>query len=162
MVFWPSLSSKTGKSWVRVYQRDVKLPDLRERFEDIPLLTEHFLHKLNTKTGKMIEGLSNEARVALQLYDWPGNIRELENAMEHAFVMCRGGLIALEHLPEHIRASRKAAPRMGYKSLEDYERLAIINALIRNQWKRMATARELNIGKNTLRRKIQRYGISLP
>ena len=96
------------------------------------------------------------------LYDWPGNVRELENAIEHAFVFCQDDLIRLHYLPDHI------VPKNGFMldstglPLRDVEKFAIQQALQRNQWKKMETARELGIDKNTLRRKINRLGIIVP
>ena len=102
---------------------------------------------------------SREALRCLERYPWPGNVRELENAIEHAFVLCRSGMIGLNHLPEQVRPSRDSFIKDGGLSLRDHERQVILDSLIRNNWRRMATARELKIDKNTLRRKIQRFGI---
>lgn len=87
--------------------------------------------------------------------------RELENAIEHAFILCRTGYIGLSHLPEQIRPRTDVIPTVDRQglTLRDVEKAAIRRALDRNHWKRLATARELGIDKNTLRRKIQRYGI---
>jgi PAS domain S-box-containing protein len=137
----------------------LKLPALAQRMEDIPLLVDHFVERFNTLTGKRIVGVTHEVMAALALYSWPGNVRELENAIEHAFVLCRSGMIGLNHLPEQVRPSRDSFIKDGGLSLRDHERQIIFNSLIRNNWRRMATARELKIDKNTLRRKIQRFGI---
>jgi transcriptional regulator of acetoin/glycerol metabolism len=99
---------------------------------------------------------------ALMLHDWPGNVRELENAIEHGFVLCQEGIIRLHHLPARV------VPRGGLPadatglSLKEAEKRTILAALERNRWKKVATARELGIDKNTLRRKIQRLGIVEP
>ena len=92
-------------------------------------------------------------------HDWPGNIRELENAIEYAFILCRDGLIGPEHLPHHLRAGVLPFPAASGMTLQDIEKRAIQEALERNGRRRMATARELGIDKNTLRRKIKRFGI---
>lgn len=85
----------------------ITLPPLRQRKEDIPLLTEYFIRRMNTLRGRAIQGLSPAALAAFLRYDWPGNVRELENAIEHAFILCRDGLIQPEHLPEAIIAGAK-------------------------------------------------------
>lgn len=81
----------------------INLPSLRQRREDIPLLTAHFINVQNAKTGKMIDGLTQSAMRMLLEYQWPGNVRELENAIEHAFVLCAGGYIDVLDLPVEIR-----------------------------------------------------------
>ena len=136
------------------------LPPLAERKEDIPLLVDHFIERFNTMTGKQMVGISQDALAALALYDWPGNVRELENAIEHAFVLCLNGMIRLEHLPEQIQPLREPLYVPVETSLKAIEKQAIIRALTKNNWRKMATARELGIDKNTLRRKIQRYDIA--
>jgi PAS domain S-box-containing protein len=137
----------------------LRLPPLRERKEDIPLLVDHFIERFNTLTGKQIVGISPDALAALALYDWPGNVRELENAIEHAFVLCLDGMIRLAHLPEQIQPKIESLQLPVETSLKAIEKQAIIRALNHNNWRKMATARELGIDKNTLRRKILRYDI---
>jgi PAS domain S-box-containing protein len=80
----------------------IQLPPLRNRKEDIPILTSHFIQLFNTKTGKQIAGASSEAFKALMAYEWPGNVRELKNAIEHAFVVCHGSQIESADLPIEI------------------------------------------------------------
>jgi len=138
------------------------LPPLVERKEDIPLLVDHFIERFKTITAKQIVGISQDALAALALYDWPGNVRELENAIEHAFVLCLNGMIRIEHLPEQIQPQKEPLCVPADTSLKAIEKQAIIRALNHNNWRKMATARELGIDKNTLRRKILRYDIRLP
>lgn len=140
----------------------LSLPPLSERKEDIPLLVDHFVERFNHLSGKKIIGLSQKAVAALMLYDWPGNVRELENAIEHGFVLCPEGIIRLHHLPERVVPQSGSPMGATGLSLKELERRAIFQALERNHWKKMATARELGIDKNTLRRKIQRLGIVAP
>jgi PAS domain S-box-containing protein len=137
------------------------LPTLAERKEDIPLLVEHFVERFNHLSSRKVLGLTREAMAAMMLYDWPGNVRELENAIEHAFVLCRDELIQLQHLPEKLIPSYEAFLIPTGLNLKEIEKHAIEQALHRNQWKKVATARELGIDKNTLRRKMKRFGISL-
>jgi PAS domain S-box-containing protein len=140
----------------------LSLPKLSERKEDIPLLVNHFIEQFNHLTGKKIVDMTREALAALILYDWPGNVRELENAIEHAFVLCRGELIRLQHLPERFVPENGTMLLPTGLTLKEVERHTVHQALERNQWKRMTTARELGIDKNTLRQKIKRYGLVEP
>jgi PAS domain S-box-containing protein len=136
------------------------LPPLRERKEDIPSLIDHFIERFNLLNGKEILGVSQDALAVLMLYDWKGNVRELENTIEHAFVMCREELIRREHLPGRFLPIEKEIQAPPSLVLKDIEKEAIARALERNQWKKSKTARELGIHKNTLRRKIIRFEIS--
>ena len=140
----------------------LELPKLAERKEDIPLLAEHFIQRLNTLRNKSISGLSHEALAIFMRHDWPGNIRELENVIEYSFVLCRDKLIRPACLPEHLSAKGSCLPPFEGFALQDIEKRAIVEALERNQWRRMATARELGIDKNTLRRKIKRHQLVIP
>jgi len=145
--------------YYRIHVVRLFLPPLKERKEDIPLLVEHFVDHFNHLKGRNLLGLSDQALSILMQHDWPGNIRELENAIEHAFILCRQGLILPEHLPNHL------VPKGIYQeistglTLREIETQAILSSLERNHWRRMATARELGIDKNTLRRKMIRFGI---
>ena len=139
------------------------LPALRERKEDIPLLVKHFIDRMNRLRGKRIADISDAALSALMQYDWPGNIRELENAIEHAFVLCHGNRIELLHLPKTFQETegpQRAIPQG--KTLADIEARVIYETLARNHWKRVAAARELGINKTTLWRKIKRLGLEIP
>jgi PAS domain S-box-containing protein len=145
----------------------ISLPPLRERKEDIPLLIDHFIKKYSAQQGKDIVGMANSALALLMRYDYPGNIRELENIVEYSFILCEGGYIQPQHLPEPFAAgfeetAPRSAPDSGPQTLEELEKQAIILSLERNRWRKMATCRELAISKDTLRRKIERYGISNP
>ena len=145
--------------YYRINVIKLSLPPLSERKEDIPLLVDHFIEHFNSTTGKTIVGLSQEAMTALMLWDWPGNIRELENAIEHAFVLCQEELIGLQYLPEPLQIETGSGKIPNGTTLKEIEKLAIIAALGKNNWRKVATARELGIDKNTLRRKINRLGI---
>ncbi|MHB9029689.1 MAG: AAA-type ATPase lid domain-containing protein, partial [Candidatus Latescibacterota bacterium] len=140
----------------------VVLPPLRNRQEDIPLLADHFVRHFNHLHKRGIEGISDAAMAALLHHDYPGNIRELENAVEHAFVLCRAGLIRPEHLPAQFQKGEPALPRGGTMTLREIKILSITEALRRNHYNCLATARDLGIHKTTLYRKIRAYGISMP
>ena len=147
--------------YYRINVVKVTLPRLAERKEDIPLLAEHFIKRFNELQNKRIQGLSYDTLAVFMRHDWPGNIRELENAVEHAFILCPKGLILPEHLPDQLRRESQPAPPQGL-SLKEQEKRLLREALERHGWRRLATARELGIDKNTLRRKIQRFGLVPP
>lgn len=146
--------------YYRIQVFRLKLPPLRERKEDVPLLAEHFVNRLNRVKGRDVTGLSREALAAFTQYHWPGNIRELENAVEHAFILCRGGLIEPRHLPEPLRGMAPGPREFPTgATLADIEARVIREALARNDGKKLATARELGINKTTLWRKMKRLGL---
>jgi PAS domain S-box-containing protein len=140
----------------------INLPPLRARPEDIPLLVEHFIARFNALQGRRIEGISTHAMSRLLAFSFPGNVRELENAIEHAFVVCGGGTIETDDLPSHIvgdgvtLAAPLAARRGG---LEGAEAEAVRDALERNGGHRGLAARDLGVSRNTLWRKMKRHGI---
>lgn len=137
----------------------IVLPPLRDRKEDVPLLAELFVDRLSRIQGKDISGISEEALSALMHHSWPGNIRELQNVIEHAFILCRSGLICVEHLPEGFAAPRAKRKPHAAETLAELEARFIEEALVRNSYKKLATARELGIDKTTLWRKIRKLGI---
>jgi len=148
----------------RVHVIRLALPSLRDRREDIPLLIEHFTAKFNRLQGKDVVGVSDEVLARLMEHDYPGNVRELENIVEHAFVLCRGGLIELAHLPPELRGSAagESAPSIAGMTLEAMERLLITDALRRQHGNRSAAAKHLGINPSTLFRKAKTLGIELP
>jgi len=141
----------------------LELPPLHSRKEDIPLLIQHFIGRFNTLQGRRITGCSERVLSALMRYPFPGNIRELENAIEHAFVICIDTTIQMDDLPQHILSylgdEEQKAP-VAKPPLEDAEMQAIVTCLERNDYNRTRTASELGISRNTLWRKMKRYGIS--
>lgn len=146
--------------YYRINVVKLELPLLAQRKEDIPLLSEHFIQRLNKLRNKNVAGLSPDTLAVFMRHDWPGNIRELENVIEYAFILCRDGLIQPKCLPEYLHATACRAVDLAGSTLLDAERHTIIQALERNDWRRMATARELGIDKNTLRRKMKRLNIT--
>lgn len=141
----------------RVHVVHIALPNLRDRREDIPLLIEHFIAKFNRLQGKDVVGVSDEVLARLMDYDYPGNVRELENFIEHAFVLCRGGLVETHHLPHAVRGtpSSEGMPDIAGMTLEAMERLLIVDALRRNNGNRTAAARQLGIHPSTLFRRLK-------
>jgi PAS domain S-box-containing protein len=147
--------------YFRINVFKIVLPPLFERREDIPLLVDHAIERFNHQKGRTVAGISREAMAALMLYDWPGNVRELENAIEHAFVLCRDDIIRIEDLPERLIPVGNSMSLPVGLTLQDIEKTAILRALQRHQGKKVSTARELGIDKNTLRRKMIRLDIRL-
>lgn len=143
----------------------VELPPLRSRKEDIPILVEHFIGRFNHQQHKAIGGIRGEALSLLMAHHWPGNIRELENVVERAFILCDKTHIGIAHLPEELTANGKknTTPSGSLRCARDMlDAQAIRSALARNANNRAAAARELGIHKSTLFRKIERLGIALP
>jgi len=141
----------------------VHLPPLRERTEDIPLLVGHFIKKFNEHMGKNIQGIADQVLEILEGYPWPGNIRELANAVEYAFVHCRGLVIHPSDLPRNVvDADRVVVPRTAPKSIDKLdvvERELIVRELEAADWKKSAAARRLGMSRMTLWRKMEKYGI---
>jgi transcriptional regulator with PAS, ATPase and Fis domain len=133
----------------------LRLPSLRERREDLPLLINHFIRRFNVMQDKAIQGVSEDVLAILMRYNFPGNIRELENILEYAFILCPGGFIQVEHLPEHMQNQSKRAQNTP-RTLEEIKCQAVLDALARNNGRKMATCRELKISKDTLRRMLAR------
>ncbi|MBD3383550.1 PAS domain-containing protein [candidate division KSB1 bacterium] len=147
----------------RINVMKLQLPPLRERKEDIPLLIEHIIHRLNHTRNKCIQGITQEALALLMVCEYPGNIRELENIIEHAFVLCTKEEIDISSLPENIHpGSDPQSTTSVKKALEIAEAETILQLLKRNHYNRYKTAQDLGIHKSTLFRKIKKLGINLP
>jgi PAS domain S-box-containing protein len=139
----------------------ISLPSLRERREDIPLLTDHFIRKHNLLKGRNIRGISPEVLSCLMAYPFPGNIRELENIVEYAFILCKTKYIELDHLPVEVREwNRLHDHQIPLDPVSREEAEKIRQALERNHGKRIQTASELGISRSTLWRKMKRYGLA--
>ncbi len=138
----------------------LEIPPLKERMEDVPLLIDHFIQQFSALHDKEITGISPQALNVLMTYDYPGNVRELSNIIEHGCVLSQGSLIQLKDLPSwlHPVTENLKIP----STLQEAERQFIVAVLKKNKWNRLAAARELGIHKTTLFRKIKRLGIKLP
>jgi len=140
------------------------LPPLKDRREDIPYLVDHFINNNNARRGKNIISVSPEVMNILLRYDFPGNIRELENMIEYAFVVCRGSIIQKDHLPEELLKAQISVPEEP-KSLSNPvtkaidEQARIIDVLRKHDGNQTAAAKELGINRSTLWRKMKRFGI---
>jgi len=150
--------------YYRIRVVHLTLPALRQRREDIPLLVDHLVARFNRLQGKDIAGVSEEVLARLMDHDYPGNVRELENVIEQAFVLCRGGLIELRHLPPEFRPAGGSTPaeRAGPMTLRALERRRIADALRRHEGNRRRASRELGIDPSTLYRKIKALDIEPP
>jgi transcriptional regulator with PAS, ATPase and Fis domain len=154
---------KSGEFREDLYYRlkvvEIMLPPLRERREDIPLLVDHFLSLFDRKFEKNIDGISSEVLSTFMQYLWPGNIRELEHAIEHAFVLCRDRTINVDHLPPEIKKYSKIQPHVSEKT-SGYELQEILQALKKTHWNKAKAARMLGISRPTLYQKIKEYNLT--
>jgi PAS domain S-box-containing protein len=141
---------------VRLY-----LPPLKDRREDIPLLVDHFIHRFNGIYDKSICCLNDEAMDAVLSYDYPGNIRELENIIQHCFVLCQSQVIEKRHLPASIKKSvtGEEPEFVNFRTLRQMETIMIDRAIRRNDGNRTAAAIELGINPSTLFRKLKNLNI---
>ena len=146
---------------------NIRVPALRERPEDVPILATHFMKKYAQTNEKGIEAISREAMDALAAYAWPGNVRELENAIERSVVLAKQKTISVEDLPPNIRGG---APAVGHEhtdriafnvgaSMADIEKAAILRTLERTKGDKKLAADILKIGFRTLYRRLKEYGL---
>lgn len=146
--------------YYRIRVIPIVLPPLRQRSDDIPLLVNHFREKFNREMGKQIAGLSPQSLMALEEYPFPGNIRELQNVMEHAFVCCEERIIQFEHLPADLQRHYIAHQEWSdAETLQTVERQAICRALDKSGWHFKEASQQLGIGRSTLWRKVRQFGI---
>ncbi len=138
----------------------IHLPPLRERMEDIPLLIDHFIDRFNILQKKNIEEISDDAMALLMAYRYPGNIRELANLIERAFILCKDGRIEKKHLPDFLFAANASPEGKTAASFRDLEADYLIDALRKNNGNRPQTARQLGIHRSTLYRKIKALKLS--
>jgi len=145
----------------------VQIPPLRERKEDIPLLVDFFINKYNQLLNMKIRSISKDAMDYIQEYDWPGNVRDLENAIQSAMILSPDGNITSEQLPLRVKGYPQIASGLAAESMENgikeinaqVERDFIIEALKKNNYNRSLTASALNISRKTLFNKMKRYGL---
>ena len=156
---------KSGEFREDLYYRikviEIPLRPLRERRDDIPLLIDHFKKLFNNKFKKTINGISNDALPIFMHYQWPGNIRELEHAIEHSFVVCHGRTITVDHLPIEImeHSTTKGPAPIKKHANEPRE---ILEALNKTDWNKAKAARRLGISRRTIYRKIVEHKLTKP
>ena len=153
--------------YYRVNVVTIDLPPLRERLGDIPVLAEHFLRRHCERTGRRVLGFQPDAIRRLQMFDWPGNVRQLENVIERAVILTKNAYLTVDDLPEEIRALASANGNGNgnglvvplKRALQMPEKEIILRALRVHQGSRQATAESLGINRTTLYKKMKRFGI---
>ncbi len=142
----------------------LELPPLIDRRSDLPLLIAHILKRMSATRDVTIETIANDAMEVLLNYDYPGNIRELENILEHALIVCRDTVIERSHLPlkfQHTGTS--SMPEETYRTIENEvestQKRMILETLQKYNWNKGKTAAALNINRTTLWRKMKKYGL---
>jgi len=150
-----------------------KVPPLRDRREDIPLLIQHFLDVFCRREGRELKLMVPEAVEAMKRYEWPGNVRELKNIVERLVIMTPGGTITVNHLPDYIRADAAGREAAGGRldsvleraslreAREEFEKEFIIQKLEENDWNVSKTADAIELERSNLHRKIKSYGIDM-
>lgn len=158
---------KTGRFREDLFYRinviNVHLPPLRERMDDFPLIVNHFIELFNKKFNKEIQQFSSQAFDILMDYNWPGNIRELENVIEHCYVLCNGKIIQVECLPKRLRERKIniiSQESNQTNKIWETEKQLIISLLEKNSGNKNKTAKELNINPSTLWRKMKKFNIN--
>ena len=136
-----------------------KMPSLRERKEDIPLLADHFMHRFAQEANKTVTGIERDALDEMMLHEWPGNVRELENAIERAVVIGKERKISPQDLPFFNAESQVCFPE---STLKEVERTHILNILETHQWNIARSAKILGVDRSTLYAKIKRYNFQKP
>lgn len=147
----------------RLAMVEIRVPPLRDRKEDIPLLVEHLLRKYSREFGKEVRGLTQRASLVLARHDWPGNVRELENVIGHGCMMCLSDIADVQDLPSYLGspgAIDSVTDSAGETlSLEEHERVLVRDALSRSGGNQSEAARILHIGRDALRYKLKKYGL---
>ncbi|MDY6823433.1 MAG: sigma 54-interacting transcriptional regulator [Thermodesulfobacteriota bacterium] len=148
--------------YFRINVFPVHCPRLADRMEDIPMLVRHFIHRNMANGDKKISGVTPAVLKHLTTYDWPGNIRELRNAIEYAFVLCPGGTIDVTHLPARITGGGAPVTEKAQTVEPRGDRDRLEHTLRQTGWNQSETARRLNISRVTVWKKIRKYGIQRP
>lgn len=146
----------------------ITIPPLRERVEDIPLLISHFIHKHEQRINRRVNGIAPDAMALLAAYNWPGNIRELENVIQRMMVVTKGEVLDFEDLPPQIRGQTSEAESYARKDLKEIvressgvvEKNVISDALSKNRGNVTRSAKSLGISRATLQKKMKLYGIN--
>ncbi len=150
--------------YYRINVINIRLPSLRERTSDIPVLAQHFLDAIVAEVNRRVLGFTTEALDVLQRYAWPGNVRELQNVIERAVLLGKSEHVGVDDLPSHVLAcSPTSAPRAKGRTLKEAlegpEREIILDVLESNGWNRNLTADSLGINRTTLYKKMKRLGL---
>jgi len=161
--------------YYRLSMVELPIPSLAQRKEDLPLLVRHFVTKFSQQFDKPVRRLTQRASIALSHYNWPGNVRELENTIGHACMMTLSEVIDLQDLPPYLRGDGQNAPHddlhvaplaaneiEAASMLEDSEKRMVSDALAKAGWNQSEAARLLRIGRDALRYKMKKYGLTEP
>jgi transcriptional regulator with PAS, ATPase and Fis domain len=151
--------------YYRINVIPIYLPPLRDRLDDIPLLADTFIYRMRLKTGKNINGVSKEVLDIFMQYNWPGNIRELINVIEYAFVLCPEGDISKTHLPAQLLGQQpvhvQQASHASRKVSRGNDKQEVIQALQAAGGNKSEAARRLGISRVTLWKRIKKFGIQV-
>ncbi|HUV51278.1 MAG TPA: sigma-54 dependent transcriptional regulator [Anaerolineae bacterium] len=139
---------------------NIHIPSLRQRKDDIPLLVEHFLEKLNVEIGKKVRGVTSDTMQILMDYSWPGNIKELENSIQHAFLLTEDEKIEREFLPSRILTDVLIEKDEGISSFEENEKRFLMKILQECNWNKLQVAKQLNVSRSTLYAKLKKYNLT--
>jgi len=145
--------------YYRLKVMEIALPPLRERRDDIPLLVEHCLTRLSRKLHKKITAISEDVLRIFMQHPWPGNVRQLEHALEHAAVLCQHRVITVECLPPECTVAGIPSPFMTDADSQRSEPQLLMEALERAGWNKAKAARLLGMSRRTIYRKMQEYHI---
>ena len=151
--------------YYRINVLSIDVPPLRERREDIPVLIDFFLKKHTRNTSRLVRGFTPEARRVMLDYAWPGNVRQLESAIERAILLAESDLISIEDLPLEVRQESRPVAETGFKlpaegiSFEDVERNLILQAMERTDYNITKAAKLLGLTFRTLQYRLEKFGI---
>jgi transcriptional regulator with PAS, ATPase and Fis domain len=151
--------------YYRLNVLSVDVPPLRERREDIPVLIEYFLKKHTRNTSRLVKGLTPETRRILLDYGWPGNVRQLESAIERAILLCEGDMIIPDDLPTEVRQESQTVATGGFKlpaegiSFEEVEKNLILQAMDQTDYNITKAAKLLGLTFRTLQYRLEKFGI---
>jgi DNA-binding NtrC family response regulator len=154
--------------YYRLNVLSIDVPALRERHEDIPVLIDFFLKKHSSNASQLVRGLTPDTRKLMLNYSWPGNVRQLESAIERAILLCEGDLITLEDLPLEVRQESRPAAEGAFKlppegiSFEDVERGLIMQAMEQTDYNITKSAKLLGLTFRTLQYRLEKFGIKKP
>ncbi|HEV7377108.1 MAG TPA: sigma-54 dependent transcriptional regulator [Pyrinomonadaceae bacterium] len=154
--------------YYRINVLSVDVPPLRERRDDIPVLIDYFLKKHTRNTSRLVRGLTPETRRLMMHYSWPGNVRQLESAIERAILLCEGDLITVEDLPLEVRQESRPQAEGAFKlppegiAFEDVERSLIMQAMEQTDYNITKSAKLLGLTFRTLQYRLEKFGIKRP
>lgn len=140
---------------------NIHLPSLRQRKEDIPLLIEYLIERLNMEMGKNVKGVTHDVMQILTGYSWPGNVKELENTIQHAFLLTQGEVIEHDCLPSRILNEVLTEKDEGVISFEENEKRFLIKTLQECNWNKLQVAKQLNVSRSTLYAKLKKYNLTV-